>query len=355
MINNLSYNEKLILYGLVKYPLKSDNEICNILNLKKSTFSTIKKRLFLKNYFRSVRVPIFQHLGCELMCVSYGKLNQNTSLKERLNISKKLWLGTPEHFYIVSESNQAIILSISKNITDFEERFEDITQIYKEYEFFEGRGFTTILFPFKLFRIFNFFDYAPFLNRYFQLNLETNEDINVVSKKYMCSVKERNMTKLEKRIYYELVQNPYYSDYKIAEVAKCSRHTISRMKNNFYTDKLMRTTKILNLEKLGLGILAFTHSRFNPKTTINERKRYLQKVSDLQTPIFNISRRLEGTMLTPFRNFEEYQSIHGEVTRFSAREDLLQEDPITMLLSIPRMTVLRDHDNSLLVRKILGL
>jgi hypothetical protein len=163
------------------------------------------------------------------------------------------------------------------------------------------------------------------------------------------------MTKLEKRIYYELVQNPYYSDYKIAEVAKCSRHTISRMKNNFYTDKLMRTTKILNLEKLGLGILAFTHSRFNPKTTINERKRYLQKVSDLQTPIFNISRRLEGTMLTPFRNFEEYQSIHGEVTRFSAREDLLQEDPITMLLSIPRMTVLRDHDNSLLVRKILGL
>ena len=349
----LSYNEKLILYGLVKYPLTSDNEICNIFNIRKSTFSTIKKRLFQKNYFRSIRVPIFQHLGCELLVVAYGKLNQNTTLKERLNISKKLWLGIPEHFYIISESNQAIILSISKNITDFEERFEDITQIYKEYEFFEDNGFTTILFPFQLFRIFSFFDYAPFLNRYFQLDFKTDDDINIVSKKVMCTVRHYEMTKLEKRIYFELIQNPYYSDYKIAEVARCSRHTVSRMKTKFYSEKLMRTTRII--DKLGLSILAFTHSRFNPKTTLNERKRYLQKVVDLQTPIFNISRRLEGVMLTPFINFEEYQSIHGTVTRFSAREELLQKDPSTMLLSIPRMTTLRDHDNSLLVKKILNL
>ena len=180
--NILSYNEKLILYGLVKYPQKSDNDICNIFDLKKSTFSTIKKRLLNKKYFRSVRVPIFQHLGCELLVVSYGKLNQQTTLKERLNISKKLWLGTPEHFFIISESNQAIILSISRNITDFEERFEDITQIYKEYEFFEGRGFTTILFPFNLFRSFNFFDFAPFLNRFFNLNFQIAES-DIISKK----------------------------------------------------------------------------------------------------------------------------------------------------------------------------
>ena len=163
------------------------------------------------------------------------------------------------------------------------------------------------------------------------------------------------MTKLEKQIYYQLVLHPDFSDYKIADVAGCSRHTVSRMKNDFFEDKLLRTTKIVNLEKLGLGILAFTHSRFNPKTTIDERKKYLQKVTNLQTPIFNISRRLEGVMLTPFRNFGEYQDIHGEVTRFSAREKILQEDPTTMLLSIPRMTILNDHTNSVLVKKVLGL
>ncbi len=355
MDNNLSYNEKMILYGLVKYPLKSDNEICNIYDLKKSTFSTIKKRLLVKNYFRSIRVPIFQHLGCELLIVSYGKLNQNTTLKERLNISRKLWLSTPEHFHIMSESNQAIILSISKNITDFEERFEDITQIYKEYEFFEGRGFTTILFPFNLFRIFSFFDYAPFLNRFFKLGFDDDFKDNLISKKVMCQVKHRELTKLEKKVFFELIKNPEYSDYKIAEVADCSRHTVSRMKNEFYAEKLMRTTRLINLDKLGLGILAFTHSRFNPKTTLDERKNYLQKVSDLQTPIFNISRRLEGVMITPFKNYAEYQDIHGEVTRFSAREDLLQEDPMTMLLSIPRMSVLKDHENAMLVKKVLGL
>jgi DNA-binding MarR family transcriptional regulator len=355
MNNNLSYNEKLILYGLVRYPLSSDNEICNIFELKKSTFSTIKKRLSLKGYFKSIRVPIFQHLGCELLIVSYGKLNQNTSLKERLNISKKLWLSTPEHFFIVSESNQAIILSISKNITDFEERFEDITQIYKEYEFFDGRGFTTILFPFNLFRIFSFFDFAPFLNRYFNLDFNDDFEDNLISKKVKCQTQYRDLTRLEKIVFYEFVKHPEYSDYKIAEVAKCSRHTVSRMKNEFYSEKLMRTTRIVNLNKLGLGILAFTHSRFNPKTTIDERKQYIQKVVDLQTPIFNISRRLEGVMITPFKNYTEYQDIHGEVTRYSARENLLQEDPTTMLLSIPRMTVLKDHENAMLVKKVLHL
>ena len=74
----------------------------------------------------------------------------------------------------------------------------------------------------------------------------------------------------------------------------------------------------------------------------------------LPTPIFNISRRLEGVMITPFRNFEEYQSIHGTVTRSSSREEWLQEDPYTMLLSIPRMSVLKNHDNSLLVKKVLS-
>jgi len=356
MNNHLSYNEKLILYGLVRYPTKSDNEICNIFDLKKSTFSTIKKRLYQKGYFRSIRVPIFQHLGCELLVVAYGKLNQQTTLNERLNISKKLWLGTPEHFYIISESNQAIILSISRNITDFEERFEDITQIYKEYEFFEGHGFTTILFPFNLFRIFSFFDYAPFLNRFFQLNLKDEPaETNIVSEKFRCEVRTKNLTKLEKRIYLELVQHPEYSDYKIADVAGCSRHTISRMKNEFFLEKMIRTTRIINLEKLGLGILAFTHSRFNPKTTLDEREDYLEKIMELQTPIFNISRRLEGVMLTPFRNYAEYQDIHGAVTRFSAREELLSEDPITMLLSIPRMATLKNHENSMLVKKVLGI
>jgi DNA-binding CsgD family transcriptional regulator len=356
MNSTLSHNEKLILFGLIKYPIKSDNEICNIFNLKKSTFSTIKKRLFLKGYFRSIRVPIFQHLGCELLIISYGKLNQNTTLKERLNISRKLWLGTPEHIYIASESNQAIIISISQNITDFEERFEDITQIYKEYEFFEGRGFTTILFPFNLFRIFSFFDYSQFLKRFFDLDfVGASDEEDLVSKKVKTSVKEKDMTKLEKRVYYELIRNPEFSDYKIADVAKCSRHTVSRMKTEFYEEKLMRTTRLVNLEKLGLGILAFTHSRFNPKTTIDERKEYLQKVQDTQTPIFNVSRRLEGVMLTPFRNYTEYQDIHGEVTRYSAREDLLQEDPTTMLLSIPRLSVLKNHENAMLVKKVLGL
>ena len=41
----LSPNEKKVLVGLLRYPSRKDTEICSVLEMRKSTFSTIKSRL----------------------------------------------------------------------------------------------------------------------------------------------------------------------------------------------------------------------------------------------------------------------------------------------------------------------
>ncbi|MEM2899573.1 MAG: hypothetical protein QXT63_02170 [Thermoplasmata archaeon] len=69
----LSKNEKLTLYGLVKYPDYNDREIAEKIGLKMSTVTAIKNRLKKNNVFSTIRVPLLQNLGCEMLEVGYAK------------------------------------------------------------------------------------------------------------------------------------------------------------------------------------------------------------------------------------------------------------------------------------------
>ena len=356
MIATLSKNEKIVLYSLVKYPSLSDTEICKKVNLRKSTFSTIKKKLKESDYFTTLRMPILQHIGCELLVVSHLILNRKTTIDERLAITRETLDRFLEFFYIVSESDQAVTLAVSRNITEFLKNIAPVIQIYDEHNFFDKEGFIHVFFPFELTTIFNFFVFAPLLDRLFGLGLEkTQEKLDVRSEKVKCRVKHRDMSDMEKRVYYGLVKYPELPDYKIAEKLSITRSTVMKMKERFYAEKLMRTTRMVNMKKLGLEILAFTHSKFNPKKPIYKRIEGIQKIIQMQTPIFNASSDLESIMLTPYRNFEDYQRIHAEVTRFQVQNEFLREEPTSLLMSIPMMTIVKDHMYAPLVKKILEI
>ena len=72
-----------------------------------------------------------------------------------------------EIFTIVSESNQAVLLSVSKNIADHVKVSDHVVQLYEENDFLEEIHY--VLFPFEVSSIFSFFDFAPLLNRIFQI------------------------------------------------------------------------------------------------------------------------------------------------------------------------------------------
>ena len=75
-MGRLTINEKKVLYGLIKYPNFTDIEIQKIIKVKGSTYSIIKKKLRDKGYFSTIRMPVFQHLGCKYSIVTYIKLNR---------------------------------------------------------------------------------------------------------------------------------------------------------------------------------------------------------------------------------------------------------------------------------------
>ncbi len=50
--NFLTKNEQKVLYGITKYPQINDSELSDIINVKLSTLTSIKKRLYNQGYFR---------------------------------------------------------------------------------------------------------------------------------------------------------------------------------------------------------------------------------------------------------------------------------------------------------------
>ena len=351
--HELSHNEKTVLYHLVRYPSFSDQEIYERIDMKQSTYSTIKKKLREDNYYHDTYDPILQHLGCELLAVWYVTLNRKTRTEDRLSLTRDSLLTASDIFCMVSESNQAVIISISKNIAEHVKVSDRIIQLYEKHDFLEEIHY--VLFPFDVSAVFSFFDFAPLLNRIFQIEPidVCIGDVDINSERVRCNVKNIQMNELEKRVYLSLIKHPELSDSAISEKAGCSRQVFARIKHRFIEEKLIKKRRVVNMEKLGFKILSMVHSKYNPLKPLSERQKCVQNTMTSQTPIFSIARYPESIMLVAFRDFEEYKQLHNEYVSFCAERHILVGNPLSLNLSIPRLHEIKWLVYEPLVRSVL--
>ena len=166
----LSVNEAKVLYHLVRYPEFSDKEVLGMIDMKQSTYSTIKKKLWKDGFYYTSYTPMLNNLGSELMVIWYVTLNRKTRTEDRLAITRDALLNASDVFTIVSESNQAILVSVSKNIADHVRVSDELIQLYEEHDFLEDVHF--VYYPFEVSSLFSFFDFVPLLNRMFKMEPE---------------------------------------------------------------------------------------------------------------------------------------------------------------------------------------
>ena len=350
----LSRNEQKVLYHLVRYPNLSDRELYENIGMKQSTYSTIKKKLRREGYFYTSYTPILQNLGYELLAVWFVTLNRRTKIDDRLEITKGPLQDAVELFTIISESNQAVVLSMSKNIASHLKVYDRLVQLYEENDFLED--IHCVLFPFDVSSIFSFFNFAPLLNRIFNLESPGDSigefDINSYRNR-KSRVNQTELNDLEKKVFLGLVRHPEMCDSVLSENIGCSRQVLTRIRSRFLQEKLLKKIRIVSLEKLGFKILAMTHSRFNPLKPLYDRQSTVRYVATQRTPVFNIARDPESVMLTAFRDFEEFKHLHNEFVSFCAAHDSLRGEPTTFLMSIPRLFEVKWLVYEPLVRKML--
>jgi DNA-binding MarR family transcriptional regulator len=350
----LNKNEKLVLYGLIKNPLFNDRELSEKIKLKMTTVTAIKNRLKKNQYYYTVRIPVLQNLGCELLMTSFIKYNPLKSEKDLIKAYKdSIEKDCPEVVYSSMEANAGFYLGIGKNYTELHSTIENIERIYRENDFIEDSGPSYFFFPFEYSRIQNFFDFAPLIKHTFGVTLKGEDDDAIPAEIPKTDISK--LSNVEKRVLYGLIKHPDIPDSKIAENIAVTRQVVSKLKKSFEVDALLKTLRIPNLKKLGFEIMAISHFKHNPKTPLDKRGKGIKQVLSEFPQVLLIAGNRESMIINICRDFTEFQDLKSKTLAHYKKQEFLLEDPEVIMFSIPNLTMIAEHNYAPIVHKVLNL
>ncbi len=330
MKRDLTSKEQLVLYSLVRYPSKNDRELGEITGLSPSTVSTIKKRLLGLQFFTTINIPKINKFGYQLMTACYCTFNPTISQMRRHHLEKRIAEQCQRFPIHLSGLSHSIMLGGGKDFSDAISTFNDIERFFYANQMLESKSLQRIYFPFETSRINTLFDFAPMLRAKFNIGSEYEEK-DAQTKVFG---KPPTLKSLERHVLFNILTEPELNDSHLSQKIGVHRHTISKVRKKIEDFDLVKRVRIPNIGKLGYNILAFTHMRFKPETTIRMR----QETTDWalkEMPVFlSVETEREAVSMYAFQNFDEYKVLmQNNLSKFY-KNDYLSEKPETVLFSV---------------------
>ena len=350
MKRELTHNEKLVLYGIIKHPHLVDRELSGLLGLKHSTITSIRRRLRKDSYFRTLRVPMIQNIGCKLLVVTYTSFNPVINLDKRVQITGKTIEVFEEIFFSVGEQEKGFSLSFSKDYSTVGKINDIRTQTFGRRGLLENEYPKEVLFPFDISKIYRFFNFSPLLNSFFGFNQKDKDNSGVNVDFYKKT--KTSFSNSEKKVYGTLIEYPEETDSSIAQKINVSRHTVSRIKNMLEQQDCLKKIRMPNLRKLGFEILAFYHIKFNPQNSSNLEKNDVIPLRNEST-IFMASRVFETVLISVYTNFEAYKKDKTRIIQFLKKNNWLLDTPGIRTYSLNKLVVIKDFVFAPIVNKLL--
>ena len=199
---DLTQKEKLMLYGIAKYPNLTDKQLSQVLKLKQSTVTSIRNRLKNYGYFRKLIIPRLQNMGCQMLVSIYTSFSPLIPLEERVDITGSAIEVFEEIFFSVGEQDKGFSLSLSKDYATIGKINDIRTQTFGGRALLEEEYPNMVVFPFDISKIYRFFDFSPLLKKSFNLELVDQEDVINLAFRHTKDVK---LTDTEKNVFCMMV------------------------------------------------------------------------------------------------------------------------------------------------------
>jgi len=346
---DLTKKERLMLYGLAKYPMLTDKKLSEKLDLKHSTVTAIRHRLRSNKYFRALVIPRLQNMGCKMLVVIYTNFSPLIPLEERVKITGKTIEVFDEIFFSAGEQDKGFSLSLSKDYSTIGKINDIRTQTFGERGLLEEEYPTMLVFPFKISRIYRFFDFAPLLKSNFNVDVKLE---NIKKDIGSSNEEEEIFSDTEKKVYCMLVKYPESSDNEIGGKLGVSRHTVSRLRKSFEQNNLLRKINLPDLKKLGFEILTFIHIQFDPRNPPDiETDDISLLMSD--SSIFLASRMFEASMLSVHTDYDDYKKDRTRIMQILKENKWIAKDPLIRTYSLNEMIFIKDFTFAPIAKKIL--
>lgn len=361
MVEYLSANEKRVLYGLVSLPWENDKKIAKGLNIKYSTFNTVRQRLFERGLFKPVKIPALHRLGCEMMSIVYTSFNPVIPAEKRVELTREKIEVFDEMIHSVGEIHRGFSLSFSENYTNLL-RINDVRMnFFGKKNLLEDEHPTIVIFPFELSTIHRFFDYSPFLRQYLKMDRildDVHPDSTIKNPPPISEIFRKSgkikLTNAEKRVLLSAVKNPSYNYAKIAKETDMSRHTVSAAHRKLEMNGIIIPVNIPNIKKLGIGIITLSHIRLSPKSS---KVKHLIESEIAKSPylVFMSVREFEIITISLHKNYEYFKSEKWRMLRLLKEQGISGETQINRLFSLNKLITIKNICFAPLVAKLLDV
>ena len=359
--SSLTKNEEKVLFGMVKYPNKSDKLLARYLHMKDSTVNYCRNQLEKQNMFQVVYLPFLNRLGFELLCINFAEYNLKISSNKRKNAITKEIEDAADIFLKIGDPEKEFSISFNKNYSEFfnytQNRLKKMGKL----------GILTknpenIIFPINHSAIHNFFDYSGLVKQSFSIknvdltnqNRESDMQKNLKTTVFssIFGIHDlANLSQKEKAVFIALIDHPNKSIKEIAELTSISlnRNTVSKMRQKFMNNGLMRKLIIPNLDLIGFELLVYYHFRFRPDKPITDE--IIQTMNSPATILF-FHNKFEAVILCAFKNYSDYKSDKVKKYSFLNSHEILGKSPEPRKYLFSNLEYIRKFDFRLLSRNI---
>ena len=331
--------EKKVLQGLVTHPRLNDRQLSEIIGVKPSTTTAIRRRLRNKGVFCTKRIPMANRLGYELLVAVMGKIRPGT---EKADLEKLLdWFRSISGiFYAFKSSESLFCLGSFKNFSEFRTLADKAWEAFGEKGPVDPGSWKAIVFSLERCKLINFFDYSGPMRFIFgdMKDVKLDDSFETVS--------DEKLSKKERIVLRGLVAYPESSDKTVAEKVGASRQAVSSMRKRFEDSDILRTIRVVDLEKAGFGILAVGHLQFQPQAPLSVRWNGVERTASRTPLILFISSNPETVAIGLMSRFDQLHELRRDFLDYYAKKGYYKADPSVFMFPVSDIEIVKDFDFS---------
>lgn len=264
--DSLTKHEKLVLFALTEDATRTDAAVAERVGMRESTAGENRRKLLSRGHLVFVNVPAYHKLGFEFAADIH--MYSNPSIKKQVAASAygAFFANHPRIFDAFTGDGYLGCLGIFENYTALL-RFLDDMSLFLIKNDFRPVNLSHSVFPFETTRCTLEYNYAPSLNRIWELDQSDVEPASFEVRKR----EKVELTPREARLFSELITFPTKSDRDIAATFRRSRASITEMRNRLIKKGLYTKLAMPSINSLAFDRLMQVYLRFDRPLSFKEK------------------------------------------------------------------------------------
>ena len=345
----LTSKERLVLYGLARYPGFSDIDLASNIGVDRSTIFKSKRKFRDWKLIKLMNVPSGEAVGAEILTAVFVKYKPNAPFESRKGTkSFDDWTGYPNCVSHISTDTDSISTFYSKSLTDFKVNFDPLIDDYRRKDFIEDVQYFHYPFQVSSYSA----DAALAVNNLFELSRTDLQE--EMTSPVPALTEDSRLTEKDKLTLYAFVKYPMLSDLELSRRTGISRPTISGKRTKFFQSGLLAREAYVDWQKICCELMSFYHIRIRHGHDRDDLAKVYRSFRKIGAPLFSYMQPGEifGAFLST--DYPELKSHMDRELRILSAEGLINERPMTVIMPLSEIKATK-IDYAPMVSKMLGI